>query len=111
MLFKIFNKKDFDWLFAKLGYVPKVNETANTTNTIKIVEEKYNTVVVKARVEESTLQRYAIIDPNYTETQIKNQLAIDLMEQIMVSNFIEYKQVNEFNHKFIEATLLISVKK
>jgi hypothetical protein len=33
------------------------------------------------------------------------------MEQIMVSNFIEYKQVNEFNHKFIEATLLISVKK
>ena len=108
MLFRLFNKKDFDWLFAKLGYVPKVNETINT---IKIVEEKYNTVVVKARVEESTLQRYAIIDPNYTETQIKNQLAIDLMEQIMVSNFIEYKQVNEFNHKFIEATLLISVKK
>jgi hypothetical protein len=108
MLFKLFNKKDFDWLFAKLGYVPKANETINT---IKIVEEKYNTVVVKARVEESTLQRYAIIDPNYTETQIKNQLAIDLMEQIMVSNFIEYKQVNEFNHKFIEATLLISVKK
>ena len=108
MLFKLFNKKDFDWLFAKLGYVPKVNET---TNTIKIVEEKYNTVVLKARIEESTLQRYAIVDPNYTETQIKNQLAVDLMEQIMVSGFIEYKRVNDFNHNFVEATLLVSIKK
>ncbi len=108
MLFRLFNKKDFDWLFAKLGYVPKVNETINA---IKIVEEKYNTVVVKARIEESELRRYAVIDPNYTETQIKNQLAMDLMEQVVTGNFIEYKRVNNFNHSFVEATLLVSIKK
>jgi hypothetical protein len=108
-MFNLFNKKDFDWLFAKLGYVPK--STNEPTHVIKITEEKFNTVIIKARVEETALQRYAIVDPNYSETQIKNELAIDLMQQIMASNFIEYKRVDDFNHKFIEATLLISVKK
>jgi hypothetical protein len=108
-MFNLFNKKDFDWLFAKLGYVPKsINEP---TYVVKTTEEKYNTVIVKARVEETTLQRYAIVDSNYGENQIKNQLALDLMEQIVIGNFIEYKRVDDFNHKFIEATLLVSIKK
>jgi hypothetical protein len=108
-MFNLFNKKDFDWLFAKLGYVPKsINEP---THIFKTTEEKYNTIIVKARVEETTLQRYVIVDPNYSETQIKNELAIDLMQQIMASNFIEYKRVDDFNNKFIEATLLVSIKK
>lgn len=109
MLFNLFNKNDFDWLFAKLGYVPKSTNESN--HVIKVVEEKYNTIVVKARVEKTALQRYAIIDPNYSESQIKNQLALDLMEQIINSNFIEYRNIDDFNHQFVEATLLVSIKK
>lgn len=108
-MFNLFNKKDFDWLFAKLGYVPKL--TNEPTHVVKIIEEKFNTIVVKARIEETTLQRYAIVDPNYSETQIKNELALDLMQQVIANNLIEYKRVDDFNHKFIEATLLISIKK
>ena len=108
-MFNLFNKKDFDWLFAKLGYVPK--SAIEPTHIVKVVEEKFNTVVVKARVEKTTLQRYAIIDPNYSETQIKNELALDLMGQIVAGGFIEYRSVDDFNHQFVEATLLVSIKK
>ena len=80
----------------------------------EIVYTPYETIVLRARVSESELQRYAIIDPNYTETQIRNQLAVDLMEQILNQNLIEFKRVEnyyEFNQSFIEAQILVSIKK
>lgn len=106
------NKKDIEWFKGLFGIKPKPELQPEPVR--EIVYTPYETVMLRARVSETELQRYAIIDPNYTETQIKNQLAMDLMEQILNQHLIEFKRVenyNEFNQSFIEATMLVSIKK
>lgn len=106
------NKKDIEWFKGLFGIKPKPEPQPEPVR--EIVYTPYETVMLRARVSENELQRYAIIDPNYTETQIKNELAMDLMEQILNQHLIEFKRVenyNEFNQSFIEATMLVSIKK
>jgi hypothetical protein len=106
------NKKDIEWFKGLFGIKPKTEPQPEVIR--EIVHTPYETVMLRARVSETELQRYTIIDPNYTETQIKNQLAMELMEQILNQHLIEFKRVENyygFNQSFIEAQLLISVKK
>ena len=106
------NKKDIEWFKGLFGIKPKPEPQPEPVR--EIVYTPYETIMLRARVSENELQRYAIIDPNYTETQIKNELAMDLMEQILNQHLIEFKRVenyNEFNQSFIEATMLVSIKK
>jgi len=108
----LINKKDIEWFKGLFGIKPKPEPVPEPVK--EIVHTPYETIVLRARVNESELQRYAIIDPNYTETQIRNQLAVDLMEQILNQNLIEFKRVEnyyEFNQSFIEAQILVSIKK
>ena len=108
----LLNKKDIEWFKGLFGIKPKPEPIPEPIK--EIIYTPYETLVLRARVNESELQRYAIIDPNYTETQIRNQLATDLMEQILNQNLIEFKRVEdyyEFNQSFIEAQILISIKK
>jgi hypothetical protein len=106
------NEKDIEWFKGLFGIKPKPEPQPEPVK--EIIYTPYETLKLTARVSESELQRYAVIDPNYTETQIRNQLALELMEQILNQNLIEFKRVEnyyEFNQSFIEAQLLISVKK
>ncbi len=108
----LLNKKDIEWFKGLFGIKPKPEPKPEPVR--EIVHTPYETVMLRARVSETELQRYAIIDPNYTETQIKNELAMDLMQQILNQHLIEFKRVEnyyEFNQSFIEATLLVSIKK
>jgi hypothetical protein len=52
-----------------------------------------------------------VIDPNYTMTQVKNQLAIELLEQIVNQDLIEFKQIQDFGQNIVEAQILVSIKK
>ena len=108
----LLNKKDIEWIKGLFGI--KLKPEPQPEPIREIVSTPYETVMLRARVSETELQRYAVIDPNYTENQIKNQLAMDLMEQILNQHLIEFKRVEnyyEFNQSFIEATLLVSIKK
>ena len=110
----LLNKKDIEWVKGLFGIKPKPEPEQQPEPIREIIHTPYETLVLRARVSEPELQRYAVIDPNYTETQIRNQLAIDLMEQILNQNLIEFKRVEnyyEFNQSFIEAQLLITIKK
>ena len=110
----IINKKDIEWFKGLFGVKPKPEPVVVPEPIREIVHTPFETIMLRARVSESELQRYAVIDPNYTETQIRNQLASELMEQILNQNLIEFKRVEnyyEFNQSFIEAQLLISIKK
>ncbi len=110
----LINKKDIEWFKGLFGIKSKPKPEPKPEPIKEIVYTPYETIVLRARVSESELQRYAIIDPNYTETQIRNQLAVDLMEQILNQNLIEFKRVEnyyEFNQSFIEAQILVSIKK
>jgi len=105
----LINKKDIEWFKGLFGIKPKPEPIPEPVK--EIVYTPYETVVLRARISEPELQRYAIIDPNYTMTQVKNQLAIELMEQIMNQNLIEYKSIQDFNQNIIEAQILVSIKK
>jgi hypothetical protein len=110
----LLNKKDIEWVKGLFGIKPKPEPEQQPEPIREIVHTPYETVMLRARVSETELQRYAIIDPNYTETQIKNELAMDLMQQILNQHLIEFKRIEnyyEFNQSFIEATLLVSIKK
>jgi hypothetical protein len=108
----LLNKKDIEWFKGLFGIKPKPELKPEPIK--EITHTPYETVMLRARVSEPQLQRYAVVDPNYTETQIKNQLALELMEQILNQNLIEFKRVEnyyEFNQSFIEAQILVSIKK
>lgn len=108
----LLNKKDIEWFKGLFGIKPKPEPKPEPIK--EITHTPYETVMLRARVSEPQLQRYAVVDPNYTETQIKNQLALELMEQILNQNLIEFKRVDnyyEFNQSFIEAQILVSIKK
>jgi hypothetical protein len=105
----LINKKDIEWFKGLFGIKPKPEPIPEPVK--EIVYTPYETVVLRARISEPELQRYAIIDPNYTMTQVKNQLAIELMEQIMNQNLIEYKSIQDFGQNIIEAQILVSIKK
>ena len=108
----LLSKKDIEWFKGLFGIKPKPESKPEPIK--EIIYTPYETVMLKARISEPQLQRYAVVDPNYTETQIKNQLALELMEQILNQNLIEFKRVDsyyEFNQSFIEAQILVSIKK
>lgn len=105
----LINKKDIEWFKRLFGIKPKPEPIPEPVK--EIVYTPYETVVLRARISEPELQRYAIIDPNYTMTQVKNQLAIELMEQIMNQNLIEYKSIQDFGQNIVEAQILVSIKK
>jgi len=105
----LINKKDIEWFKSLFGAKPKPEPKPEPIK--EIVYTPYETVALRARISEPELQRYAVIDPNYTMTQVKNQLAIELMEQIINQNLIEYKSIQDFNQNIIEAQILVSIKK
>jgi hypothetical protein len=106
----LINKKDIEWLKGLFGLKPKPQPVEEPIK--EIIYTPYETVVVKAQIQETELQRYAVIDPNYTETQVKNQLALDIMEQLLAHNLMEFRSTIAFNgNKVVEAILLVSVKK
>jgi hypothetical protein len=109
----LLNKKDIEWIKGLFGIKPKPKPEPQPEVIREIIHTPYETVMLRARVSETELQRYAVVDPNYTETQIKNELAMDLMQQILNQHLIEFKRVEnyyEFNQSFIEATILVSIK-
>jgi len=105
----LINKKDIEWFKGLFGIKPKPEPKPEPIK--EIIHTPFETVVLKARISEPELQRYAVIDPNYTMTQVKNQLAIELMEQIINQNLIEYKSIQDFNQNIVEAQILVSIKK
>jgi hypothetical protein len=107
----LLNKKDIEWFKGLFGIKSKPKPEPKPEPIKEIIHTPFETVVLKARISEPELQRYAVIDPNYTMTQVKNQLAIELMEQIINQNLIEYKSIQDFNQNIIEAQILVSIKK
>ena len=105
----LINKKDIEWFKGLFRTKPKPEPKPEPIR--EIIHIPYETLMLKARISEPELQRYAVIDPNYTMTQVKNQLAIELMEQIINQNLIEYKSIQDFNQNIIEAQILVSIKK
>ncbi len=107
----LINKKDIEWFKGLFGIKSKPKPEPKPEPIKEIVYTPFETVVLRARISEPELQRYAVIDPNYTMTQVKNQLAIELMEQIMNQNLIEYKSIQDFGQNIVEAQILVSIKK
>jgi len=105
----LINKKDIEWFKGLFGIKPKPEPKPEPIR--EIIHTPFETIMLKARVSEPEIQRYAVVDPNYTMEQVKNQLAIELMEQIINQNLIEYKQIQDFGQNIIEAQILISIKK
>ena len=105
----LINKKDIEWFKGLFRTKPKPEPKPEPVR--EIIHIPYETLMLKARISEPELQRYAVIDPNYTMTQVKNQLAIELMEQIINQNLIEYKSIQDFGQNIVEAQILVSIKK
>jgi hypothetical protein len=105
----LLNKKDIEWFKGLFGIKPKPEPVPESVR--EIIHTPYETIVLRARVDGHELQRYAVIDPNYTMTQVKNQLAIELLEQIVNQDLIEFKQIQDFGQNIVEAQILVSIKK
>ena len=52
-----------------------------------------------------------MIDANYVINQLKSQLAMELLEQIVNQDLIEFNQTQDFGQNIVEAQILISIKK
>ena len=77
----------------------------------EIIHIPYKTIVLTARIQEPEFTRIGnMIDTNYIVTQVKNQLAMELLEQIVNQDLIEFKQIQDFGQNIIEARLLVSIK-
>jgi hypothetical protein len=78
----------------------------------EIIHIPYETIMLRARIQEPAFTRVGyMVDSNYIVTQVKNQLATELLEQIVNQNLIEFKQVQEFGQNMVEAQILVSIKK
>ena len=78
----------------------------------EIINIPYETIMLRARIQEPAFTRVGyMVDSNYIVTQVKNQLATELLEQIVNQNLIEFKQVQEFGQNIVEAQILVSIKK
>ena len=78
----------------------------------EIIHIPYETIMLRARIQEPAFTRVGyMVDSNYIVTQVKNQLATELLEQIVNQNLIEFKQVQEFGQNTVEAQILVSIKK
>jgi hypothetical protein len=78
----------------------------------EIIHIPYETIMLRARIQEPAFTRVGyMVDSNYIVTQVKNQLATELLEQIVNQNLIEFKQVQEFGQNIVEAQILVSIKK
>ena len=76
----------------------------------EIINSSFETRILRARISKPSNQHFNI-DPNYVLTQNKNQLALELLEQIVNQNLIEFIQTQDFGQNIIEAEILISIKK
>jgi hypothetical protein len=77
----------------------------------EIIHIPYETLILKARISEPEMPRYAIVDPNYAMNQVKSQLAMELLEQIVNQDLIKFENIQDFGHNIVEATILVSIKK
>jgi hypothetical protein len=78
----------------------------------EIIHIPYETIMLRAQIQEPAFTRVGyMVDSNYIVTQVKNQLAMELLEQIVNQNLIEFKQVQEFGQNVVEAQILVSIKK
>jgi hypothetical protein len=78
----------------------------------EIIHIPYETIMLRARIQEPAFTRVGyMVDSNYIVTQVKNQLATELLEQIVNQNLIKFKQVQEFGQNIVEAQILVSIKK
>ena len=78
----------------------------------EIIHIPYETIMLRARIQEPAFTRVGyMVDSNYIVTQVKNQLATELLEQIVNQNLIEFKQVQEFGQNIVEAQILVLIKK
>jgi hypothetical protein len=78
----------------------------------EIIHIPYETIMLRARIQEPAFTRVGyMVDSNYIVTQVKNQLATELLEQIVNQNLIKFKQVQEFGQNMVEAQILVSIKK
>jgi hypothetical protein len=77
----------------------------------EIVHIPYETLVLKARISEPEMPRYAIVDSNYAMNQVKSQLAMELLEQIVNQDLIKFENIQDFGHNIVEATILVLIKK
>ncbi len=56
----------------------------------EIIHIPYETIMLRARIQEPAFTRVGyMVDSNYIVTQVKNQLATELLEQIVNQNLIE----------------------
>ena len=76
----------------------------------EIIDSLFETRILRARISKPSNQHFNI-DPNYVLTQNKNQLALELLEQIVNQDLIEFTQTQDFGQNIIEAEILISIKK
>ena len=76
----------------------------------EIMDSLFETRILRARISKPLNQHFNI-DPNYVLTQNKNQLALELLEQIVNQDLIEFTQTQDFGQNIIEAEILISIKK
>jgi len=76
----------------------------------EIIDSPFETRILRARISKPSNQHFNI-DPNYVLTQNKNQLALELLEQIVNQNLIEFIQTQDFGQNIIEAEILILIKK
>jgi hypothetical protein len=76
----------------------------------EIIDSLFETKILRARISKPSNQHFNI-DPNYVLTQNKNQLALELLEQIVNQDLIEFTQTQDFGQNIIEAEILISIKK
>jgi hypothetical protein len=75
----------------------------------EIIHIPYETFVLKARTQNPNFNN--VIDPNYVVNQLKSQLAMELLEQIVNQDLIEFNQIQDFGQNIVEAQILISIKK
>ena len=75
----------------------------------EIIHIPYKTFVLKARAQNPNFNN--MIDANYVINQLKSQLAMELLEQIVNQDLIEFNQTQDFGQNIVEAQILISIKK
>ena len=67
----------------------------------EIIHIPYETIMLRARIQEPAFTRVGyMVDSNYIVTQVKNQLAMELLEQIVNQNLIEFKEKYSFSNWF-----------
>ena len=96
------------WIKKIFKLIPKSQPQPEPVK--EIINSLFETRILRARISKPSNQHFNI-DPNYVLTQNKNQLALELLEQIVNQDLIEFTQTQDFGQNIIEAEILISIKK